>query len=451
MLSLRETLANLPVEQRRRVVDRLPDEVADVLTTLPWWFVARPEQQTPPDQWHVWLILAGRGWGKTRTGAEWIIEEVLSQPTAPDGSSTEWALIAETFGDTRSICVEGPSGILRVMEQRGMRRGVHYSYNRSSWQIGFATGQRLHMLGADNPDAGRGFNFAGVWADEVAKWRYPYDTWMEGIAPALRIGVNPRAVVTTTPKPNRLLKDWTSRDDGSVVVTRGSTFDNAANLSPTALAELKARYAGTRLGRQELYGELLDEAEGALWSHSLFDRHRVDEIPEPVIRRVVGVDPAVSQADDSSETGIIVVAQGESGTCYVEADHSGRYAPNVWAAKVAALDVDSVIAEVNQGGDMVHQVLVAAGVSTRIRAATAQKGKKARAEPVAVLYEQGKVVHVGTHAGLEDQAATWVPGEGRSPDRIDALVWAVAGLIQSPTAPLPVVALGRQQVNEWAL
>ena len=261
-----DTLAALPPEDLATWVDNLTPEQAAEVVRQPWWLIGRPEQQEPEGNWAIWLILAGRGWGKTRTGSEWLIDQILAEPRAPDGSPTEWAIIAETFGDTRVMCVEGPSGIMRVMERRGMVKGVDFQYNRSAWQIVFAEGQRLHMFGADNPDAGRGFNLSGVWADEIAKWRYPYETWHEGIAPALRIGRHPRAVITTTPKPIKALKEWISRTAGSVHVTRGTTFDNAANLSEAALTELRARYEGTRTGRQELYGEVLSEVEGALWT-----------------------------------------------------------------------------------------------------------------------------------------------------------------------------------------
>jgi phage terminase large subunit-like protein len=257
--SLQEILATLPPHEQESAVEELGEKQRSEMVQEPWWFIGRPEQQEPEGDWTVWLILAGRGWGKTRTGAEWLVDQVLKNPTAPDGSPTEWAIMGETFNDTRVVCVEGPSGVLRVLQRRGLIHEQDFAYNRSSWQIRLSQGQKIHMFGADNPDAGRGYNLSGVWADEIAKWRYSYESWNEGIAPALRIGIKPRAVITTTPKPIRILREWVSRKDNSVYVTRGSTFDNASNLSEAALTELQARYSGTRTGRQELYGELLDD------------------------------------------------------------------------------------------------------------------------------------------------------------------------------------------------
>lgn len=313
--SLRERLASVDAVERRRIVDAMDAALAAQLARQPWWFVGRPEQQTPEGDWSIWLILAGRGWGKTRTGAEWLADSVLEQPTAPDGSPTSWAIIAETFGDTRNVCVEGPSGLINVLQRRGLVVGEHFVYNRAAWQVVFASGQRIHMMGADNPDAGRGFNFAGLWADEMAKWRYAYRTWMEGLAPALRIGRRPRAVVTTTPKPNRLLAEWIHRTDDSVFVTRGSTFDNAANLSPAALHELRERYEGTRLGRQELYGELLTPEGSALrpeWFTIL------DDLPSGVhaVRMwdLAASEPSDSNPDPDYTAGFLVAPTGDGWT-----------------------------------------------------------------------------------------------------------------------------------------
>ena len=256
----------------------------------------------------IWLILSGRGWGKTRTGGEWLVKEIFQNPTTIDGTPTQWAIIAPRFSDTKNVCVEGPSGFIKALEHRGLKAGVDYIYNKSSYKIIFTGGQVVHMFGADSPDAGRGLNLSGAWLDELAMWPYPYETWTEGLAPALRIGKRPRVVVTTTPKPIKLLRDWTTRTDESVYVTRGSTFDNAANLSETALAELKARYEGTRTGRQELYGELLDQAEGALWTREWIESTRItkDQLPS-LYRIIVAIDPAVTSGENSDETGIVTV------------------------------------------------------------------------------------------------------------------------------------------------
>lgn len=430
--SLFEEFQALPFEEAAERVAALPEAVAKDVLRRPWWFIGRPEQQTPPGDWSVWLILSGRGWGKTRTGSEWLAHEVLAQPYAPDGTPTEWAIIAETFSDTRIMCIEGPSGMLRVLERIGLKQDVDFTYNKSLWQINFKDGQRIHMFGADNPDAGRGFNLAGVWADEVAKWRYPYETWFEGIAPALRIGKHPRAVVTTTPKPIQILREWVARNDGSVYVTRGSTFDNASNLSGAALTELQARYNGTRIGRQELYGELLDDIEGALWTRGVIDRNRVEKAPA-LARIVVSIDPAVTNTNASDETGIIVCGSDTQGFGYVLGDYSFKGSPLEWAQK--AVDVfrevkaDSILVEVNQGGDMVSAVLRQVDGTLPIREVRAHVGKKLRAEPVAAMYEQGRVHHVGDFAVLEDQMTTWTPDSANSPDRLDAMVQGFSELL----------------------
>ncbi len=430
-LSMYEYLTQLPELEKHKVIDRLTDDQRLDMLNMPWWFTGRPEQQEPAGKWTVWLILAGRGWGKTRTGAEWLVEQVLANPKAPDGSPTEWAIIGETFGDTRVMCVEGPSGILRVMQRRGMTNMVDYTYNKSSWQIGLKDGQKIHMFGADNPDAGRGFNLSGVWADEIAKWRYSFESWHEGIAPALRIGQRPRAVVTTTPKPIRILREWMGRTDGSVYVTRGSTFDNATNLSQAALVELQARYAGTRTGRQELYGELLDDVEGALWHRKMIDDSRVEEAPM-LIRVVVAIDPAVTSGEDSDETGIMVAGMSADGHFYVLADYTQRATPDAWARVAVDAykthEADRIVAEANNGGDMIVQLLRTVDNSIPVSKVTATRGKRVRAEPISALYEQGRVHHVGGFNLLEDQMVTWTPDMPKSPDRIDALVWALTEL-----------------------
>lgn len=387
---------------------------------------ARPTQVAPEGDWLTWLILAGRGWGKTRTGAE----ELAWWAVAND--RTRWAVVAPTWGDLRNVCLEGDSGLVSVLR----RYRVIRNYNRSLGQITLTNGSLIQGFSADRPDRLRGPQHHGAWCDELAAWRYP-ETW-DQMKLGLRLGERPRVIATTTPRPIPRIRHLLSADE--TAVTRGSTFENRDNLAPTALAELEALYGGSRLGRQELYGEVLDEAEGALWSHALFDRTRVPEITERIVRRVVGVDPAVTNGEDSDETGIVVAALGESGTVYVEADLSVKASPDEWAQRVRRAvedyDADSVLAEVNQGGDLVRQVLAAGGVRVPVRSAVASKGKAARAEPVAVMYEQGKVRHVGTLPALEDQCASWVPGESpRSPDRVDALVWAVAGLGRAMQRP----------------
>ena len=289
------------------------------------------------------------------------------------------------------------------------------------------------MFGADSPDSGRGLNLSGAWLDELAAWPYPYETWTEGLAPALRIGDRPRVVVTTTPKPIKLLRDWITRDDGSIYITRGSTFDNAKNLSETALAELRARYAGTRTGRQELYGELLDQAEGALWQRHWIEDTRItaDKMP-PLYRIVVAIDPAVTSGEDSDETGIITAGASNDGHFYVLSDDTLRATPNEWGKR--AIDAfrkwkaDRIVAETNNGGDMVVMVLQQVDRNAPVTKVHATRGKRVRAEPISALYEQYRVHHVGGFPQLEDQMVMWTPETTDSPDRLDALVWALTEL-----------------------
>jgi phage terminase large subunit-like protein len=379
---------------------------------------ARETQLPPEGNWFIWLILSGRGWGKTFTGSGWLVEKALNNP------GTEWAIVAPTYTDVRRTCVEGPSGILKALMPGQLK-----FYNRSNGEITLANGSKLHMISADEPDRARGLNLSGAWLDEFAAWRYD-QTWTEGLAPALRIG-QPQVVITTTPRPTKLIKEFTNRTDGSVVVTRGSTFDNAANLSEAALAELRSRYEGTRIGRQELYGEIVDDVEGSLWTASMLDETRVQEIPE-LVRVVVAVDPAVTSGAESDETGIVVVGKGADGRAYVLADRSCKDTPYGWAQRVALayeeFKADRVVAEKNQGGDFIEQTLHQIDPGMAFKGVTAKQGKRLRAEPVAALYEQARVSHVGYFETLETQMTEWLPDSGKSPDRLDALVHGITEL-----------------------
>lgn len=432
-LSVKETIQQLTKEEQAKWVEKLPEEVIHSLRLSPWWYIGRPEQQEPEGNWFVWLILSGRGWGKTRTGGEWLANRIINTPKAPDGTPTQWAIIAPTFSDAKNICVEGPSGFLKALRHNGLIRDKDFIYNKSSYKIIFNDGQIVHMFGADSPDAGRGLNLSGAWLDELAVWKYPYETWTEGLAPALRIGERPRVVVTTTPKPIRLLRDWVNRTDGSVHITRGSTFDNAKNLSETALAELSARYEGTRTGRQELYGELLEQAEGALWTRQWIEDTRItpDQLP-PLFRIVVAIDPAVTSGENSDETGIITAGISTAGHFYVLSDDTLRSTPNEWAKKAVEAfrknKADRIVAEANNGGDMVVMVLQQVDRNVPVSKVIATRGKRVRAEPISALYEQGRVHHVGSFPYLEDQMVLWTPESDDSPDRLDALVWAITEL-----------------------
>jgi len=398
--------------------DEKQAEFLEMLNTSRYRTTARPQQLPPDSDWRIWLVIAGRGFGKTYLGAGWLCEQALKTP------ETEWAIVAPTFTDARRTCVEGPSGILKALSPAQLK-----FYNRSNGQITLANESKIHMLSAEEPDRVRGLNLSGAWLDEFAAWRYE-ETWTEGLAPALRVG-NPQVVITTTPRPVRLIREFVSRTDGSVVVTRGSTFDNAANLSPAALAELRNRYEGTRIGRQELYGELLTDTPGALFTYDLIEACRVTEMPE-MVRIVVAIDPAVTSGEHSDETGIIAVGKGTDGRAYVLADRSCRDTPSGWAKRAVALyeelKADRIVAEKNQGGDMVEQTLRTVNPTIPYKGITARQGKRLRAEPIAALYEQGRVSHVGSFTTLEDQMTGWLPDSGESPDRLDALVHGIVEL-----------------------
>ena len=445
--SLFEQLKDLPADQATQHLESLPKEALDDLSTSPWWFIGRPEQQEPVGDWNIWLILAGRGWGKSRTGAQWIVDQALNHPKAPDLAPTEWAIIAETFSDARKICVEGASGVIRVLKNMRLVEGFDYEYNKSLWQIIFKDGQKIHLFGADNPDAGRGLNLSGIWADEIAKWRYPYATWYEGIAPALRIGEKPRACITTTPKPITLLREWINRTDESIFITRGSTFDNATNLSPAALLELQARYAGTRIGRQELFGEYLDESDSALWTRALLEEARIKpEDAPPYFRVVVAIDPAVTSSESSDETGIVVAGATPDGHYYILEDATMRGTPEQWARKAIEMyrkhKCDRIIGEANNGGDMIESLLRQVDASIPYRKVHASRGKRVRAEPVSALSEQLRLHLVGSNFSLlEDQLVTWEPDSDKSPDRMDAMVWAVTDLMGGSVAMRSLAAM----------
>lgn len=440
-LSAAQKLALLPEHLRRRwLSEQSRDTLAEILAGA-WWWVGRPEQFAPPGDWLVWLIQSGRGWGKTRTGAEWLIDKVFTHPVDAFGQRTEWLVIAETLNDCRVMCIEGSSGILSVLTRIGLIKNKDYRYLKSpKLMIEFKSGQVIYFEGADNADVGRGYNASGAWLDELAKWKYTYAAWYEGILPSLRaplIGDHPRAVVTTTPKPIKLLLEWRHTDDGTVTVTQGATFDNRANLSPLVLAKLEDIYRGTRAGQQELYGVLLEEIEGALWFRDKIENDRVDAVP-PLKTIVIGMDPGATGAGD--ETGLIAAGRSYGGEDYVLADWSAKIVGMPAARRAWEMflryDATWLIVETNYGKKWLTTVLTDAYKAMQaeglfgqgpppIRDVTSLAGKRLRAEPVAARYEQGRWHHVGTFTELEDQMVTWVPEESPgSPDRIDALVQA---------------------------
>jgi phage terminase large subunit-like protein len=407
-------LASLPEAERAAFLESLtPDERS--LLLYDWRYWARETQLPPDGDWQIWLILAGRGFGKTRTGAEWVRVQARTCQYVN--------LIGATADDARDIMVEGESGILAICPQ-----AERPLYKKNDRKLVWPSGATSLIFTADEPERLRGKQHEGLWADELAAWRYP-ESWDQAML-GLRLGTNPRAVVTTTPKPTPIIRELMS--SSMTVVTRGSTYDNLENLAPPFIDKVIKKYEGTRLGRQELNAEILDDVEGALWKRAQIDALRVSHPPE-MVRIVVSVDPAVTNTDDSDETGIIVAGVGADGHGYVLNDASLRGSPNEWATAAIAeyykFRADRLIAEVNNGGDMVEFTIRTVDRSVAYKQIHASRGKQTRAEPVASLYEQGEAHHVGCFPVLEDQMCQWVPGDPTSPDRVDATVWALTELL----------------------
>lgn len=405
--------------------------LADALTSS-WRVNARPEQLEPTgDWWSIWLALAGRGWGKTRTGTEWVHEHAMA------GTASRIALVAPTAADVRDVLVEGPSGFLAIASN-----STRPTWEPSKRRLEWPNGATATAFSAEEPERLRGPEHDLAFCDEAAAWKYPesLDMLMFG----LRVGARPRMLITTTPKPVKLLRELLAREGKDVVVTRGKTRDNAANLAPQFLSQIVSKYEGTRLGRQELDGELLTDIPGALWKIEWLDRGRVSAAPQNLVRIVVAIDPAVTNNEGSDETGIVVAGIDATGHGYLIEDISGRYAPHEWARKAIAAyrqhKADRIIAEVNNGGQMVESTIRMVDPNVSYRSVHASRGKVTRAEPVAALYEQDKIHHVGTFAQIEDQLCAFTSDfdrkRGGSPDRLDALVWAFTELMTSHQVPV---------------
>ena len=395
--------------------------------------LARTEQIPTEDKsWLVWLYLAGRGAGKTRTAAEWLAWQASSNPR------TRWAIAAPTYSDVRDTCAEGVSGIIQILKEYRTLK----DYNRSIGEIFLTNGSRIKLFSGEEPDRFRGPQFHGGWFDELAAFKYP-DAW-DQYQFGLRLGEYPQTIVTTTPRPTKLIKDLINRE--GVRVVRGSTFDNASNLAASALVELRLRYENTRLGRQELYGEILDNVEGALWTRELIEAARVKEYP-PLVRVVVAIDPAVTSNANSDLTGIVAAGLTADGHYYVLSDKSLRATPDTWARQAVNLyheyKADRIVAETNNGGDMVIMTLQQVDRSVATQKVTATRGKQLRAEPISALYEQGRVHHVGYFPELEEQMCEWTPLSNESPDRLDALVWAITELNSSGSSMLTLAAMAK--------
>jgi phage terminase large subunit-like protein len=423
----------LTTEQRKRFLAQLSEEELEFLR-WDWRFWGRAEQQLPPGDWFLWLILTGRGWGKTRTAVE-VISEMLRGPTpgiAPPGAPKLLSIIADSPFDLREYSIEGPSGFLNVGPQ-----AWRPLYEPSKKTLTWPNGVKALLFSSEDPESLRGASGDFFWWDELAKSRYASVGW-ENLMFGMREG-NPRGIVTTTPLPIPLIKKLVA--DPSSHVTRGSTHDNKDNLSPKFFKEVVAPRIGTRLGRQEIDGEIVDDVPGALWTREMFDKHRVRDVPE-MVRVVVAIDPS----GGGDDIGIVVAGVGVDGRGYVVEDRTCNLSPNGWGRR--AVDAyrfygaDRIIAERNFGGAMVESTIRTVDANVSYKEVVASRGKVARAEPVAALYEQGRVSHIGGKlSALEDQCCLMGPtgyaGEG-SPDRVDALVWALTELL-----------LGEDNAEDW--
>ncbi|WP_411902564.1 DNA-packaging protein [Methylorubrum thiocyanatum] len=399
-----------------------------------WLHRARHDQLPPPGDWTTWAVIGGRGSGKTRTGAEWVRGLAHGDPVFTAEAVGRIALVGETFADVRDVMIEGPSGLL-ALPRLG---GVPPVWQPSRRRVMFGNGAVALAFSAEEPDSLRGPQFGAAWSDEVAKWREAeaaYDMIQFG----LRLGAHPRGLVTTTPRPVPLIRRLLA--DPRTVVTRSRTADNAQNLAPRFLEEVVGRYAGTRIGRQELDGELIEDRPDALWTRDGIERARIHAAP-PLQRIAVAVDPPASSRAGADACGIVAAGIAADGTAYVLADATlERAAPAAWAQGALALyhrlKADVLVAEVNQGGEMVVAVLAEADPSVPVVTVRATRGKLLRAEPVSLLYAQGRVRHVGPLPALEDEMCAFGPGGlpgGGSPDRLDALVWALTHLMLVPNA-----------------
>jgi predicted phage terminase large subunit-like protein len=395
-----------------------------------WRFWGRAPQIMPQGEWRIWMLMAGRGYGKTRCGAEGVRMAVES------GRYGRIALVAPTAADARDVMVEGESGILAISPP--WNRPVYQpSIRRLTWP----SGALATTYSADEPERLRGPQHDFAWCDELAAWRFP-EAW-DMLQFGLRLGTDPRSIVTTTPRPTKLVKGLVA--DPGTIITRGSTAANRANLAPAFLARIMARYAGTRLGRQEIDAEILDDIAGALWQTAMFEADGFRLARSPTLNRiVVAIDPAATSGEQSDETGIVVAGKDQAGHGYVLDDVSGRFAPLEWAGKAIAAyrkhAADRIVAEVNNGGEMVEATIRMIDPNVPFTAVRASRGKVTRAEPIAALYEQGRMHHCGAFPLLEDQMCAFTGDFDRaahgSPDRVDALVWAVTDLLVTTEAPV---------------
>jgi phage terminase large subunit-like protein len=416
-------LLELSPAERARLLAGLSDKQCDELF-YDWSLWARTDQRPPPGDWIYWLILAGRGAGKTRAGADSVRAWVKSFASVN--------LVGATHEDVRDVMVLGESGLMAICPPDERPR-----YARASARLAWPNGAVSLLFSAEEPDRLRGKQHEKLWLDELAAWKRP-EAFEQALL-GLRLGARPQAVITTTPRPTKLIKQLVA--DANAIVTRGSTFDNVNNLAEAFVARIAQRYAGRAIGRQELFAEIVEETPGALWTRALIERQRLAPGAEPAryVEIVIGVDPPAKSGASSDECGVIVVGRVAGGAIHVLADLTSQgETPGRWGSRVVSafrrFQANRVVAEINNGGEMVVAVLRQSDPNLPVRTVTATRGKYLRAEPVAAAYERGAVFHLGVFERLEDQLCALTPdfdarSSGFSPDRADALVWAVADLL----------------------
>ncbi len=401
---------------------------------LIWRLKMHHFQAPPTGDWRGWMLQAGRGSGKTLTGSFDVLEHCLDNP------GYRYGIIAATFNDAKTVCVEGETGLIAVALAMGLIEGVDFEWNRSDGEFKFTNGSLAKLYSAEKPNRLRGPQFHRVWLEELAAWKDAHlgdalnTTFNNAIGFALRLGDDARYIVTTTPRRNEIIKDLAERDN--VAITRGSTYDNIENLAPNVAEEI-LRYEGSHIGRQEIHGEIVEEVEGAYWTLEMIEQ-ALEYTPEEWGRTICGVDPS----GGADEIGIVVAAEIPSCSCPFARDRMPHFAvlddrslkasPEIWAARAVSAEADRIVAERNYGGDMVEAVIRQVDVNAPVKLVNASRGKLVRAEPIAALYEQKRVHHLKAFPQMEDEMTTYVGGENWSPNRMDALVWALTELIANP-------------------
>jgi len=426
-------IGSLDAEDRKTLLDATPPETMAVLQFY-WPFWARANQLEPDGDWTYWLILAGRGFGKTRTGSETVRKWVQTCDMVN--------LIGATVDDARDIMIEGESGILNICPD-----DERPEYKKSERKLVWPNGATSLIFTADEPERLRGKQHKKLWADELAAWRYQ-EAWDQAKF-GLRLGDRPQAIITTTPKPVRNVTELLL--DKATVATRGTTYENRSNLAPSFFDAIIKRYEGTRLGRQELRAELLNDTPGALWSRETIRHIPVSSIPT-LSRIVVAIDPPAKSTEHSNECGIVACGQDGDKGAYILADRSGVMSPREWATTAVnlykELEADCIVAEINQGGEMVTEVIRSVNANVPVKTVHASRGKYIRAEPISAIYARGIVYHVELFEALEDQMCTFTADFDRlqngSPDRLDALVWGMTELF--PQMVQPIVLPGRRKM-----